>query len=58
MILTVLCVTEHRGGRGGKVPYTTLPPPPHSFKITMNIQLHRPTHNKTSKGQNATTSAE
>lgn len=57
MILTVLCVTEHRAGRGGKVPYTALPLP-HSFKITMNIQLHRPTHNKTSKCQNATTSAE
>ena len=56
MILKVLCVTEHRGGREGKVPYTTLPP--HSFKITMNIQLHRPTHNTTSKCQNATTSAE
>ena len=33
MTLKALCVTEHRGGRGGKVPYTTLLP--RSFKITM-----------------------
>lgn len=33
MSLKALCVTEYRGGREGKVPYTTLLP--HSCQITM-----------------------